>query len=130
MGETDENCLFCKIVAGEIASDRVAESSLAYAFRDLNPQAPVHVLVVPKRHEPDIGSLAAADPESTIAVLELARQVAESENPPPVDGSVPAGGAPSGSYRLVFNTGPDALQTVFHCHAHVIAGRSLTWPPG
>jgi histidine triad (HIT) family protein len=113
---TDPDCLFCKIVAGEIASDRVAESSLAYAFRDLNPQAPVHVLVVPKRHEPDIGSLAAADPESTIAVLELARQVAESEN--------------GGSYRLVFNTGPDALQTVFHCHAHVIAGRSLTWPPG
>ena len=116
MGETDENCLFCKIVAGEIASDRVAESSLAYAFRDVNPQAPLHVLVVPKRHEPDIGSLAAADPESTIALLELAQQVAESEN--------------GGSYRLVFNTGPDALQTVFHCHAHVIGGRPLTWPPG
>src|SRR5436190_21697181 len=112
MGETDETCLFCKIVAGEIASDRVAESPLAYAFRDLNPQAPVHVLVVPKRHEPDIGSLAAADPESTIAVLELARQVAEGENPPPVAGSVPAGGAPNGSSQRASKTWPDALQNV------------------
>ena len=116
MAATDENCLFCKIVAGEIPSDRLAETPLAYAFRDMNPQAPVHVLVVPKTHEPDIGSLAAADPESAIAVLELAKQVAESEN--------------GDSYRLVFNTGADAQQSVFHCHAHVIAGRPLTWPPG
>ncbi|HKY58649.1 MAG TPA: HIT domain-containing protein [Aeromicrobium sp.] len=116
MGDTDDTCLFCKIVAGEIGSERVAESSLAYAFRDLNPQAPVHVLVVPKRHEPDIGSLAAADPESAIAVLELAKKVAETEN--------------DGSYRMVFNTGRDALQTVFHAHAHVIGGRLMTWPPG
>ena len=116
MAATDENCLFCKIVAGEIPSDRLAETPLAYAFRDMNPQAPVHVLIVPKTHEPDIGSLAAADPESAIAVLELAKQVAESEN--------------GGSYRLVFNTGADAQQSVFHCHAHVIAGRPLTWPPG
>jgi histidine triad (HIT) family protein len=112
----DPDCLFCKIVAGEIPAERVAESELAYAFRDVNPQAPVHVLVVPKRHEPDIGTLAAADPDSAIAVLELARQVAEAEN--------------GGSYRLVFNTGADALQTVFHCHGHVIGGRLLTWPPG
>ena len=108
--------MFCKIVAGEVASERVAESALAYAFRDLNPQAPVHVLVVPKRHEPDIGTLAAADPESAIAVLELAKRIAETEN--------------DGSYRMVFNTGRDALQTVFHCHAHVICGRLMTWPPG
>jgi len=116
MGAPDENCLFCKIVAGEIESDRVAESSLAIAFRDVNPQAPMHVLVVPKRHEPDIGSLAAADPASAIALLELAQQVADTEN--------------DGSFRLVFNTGRDALQTVFHCHAHVVGGRLLTWPPG
>ena len=116
MGATDENCLFCKIVTGEVESDRVAESSLAIAFRDVNPQAPMHVLVVPKRHEPDIGSLASADPASAIAVLELAQQVADTEN--------------DGSFRLVFNTGRDALQTVFHCHAHVVGGRLLTWPPG
>lgn len=112
----DPDCLFCQIVAGETPSERVAESELAVAFRDVNPQAPMHVLVVPKRHEPDIGALAAADPESAIALLELARQVAETEN--------------DGSYRLVFNTGRDALQTVFHCHAHVVGGRLLTWPPG
>jgi histidine triad (HIT) family protein len=111
-----DDCLFCMIISGEIESDRVAETDLAYAFRDVNPQAPMHVLVVPKRHEPDIGSLAAADPESAIALLELAEQVAESEN--------------GGSYRMVFNTGRDALQTVFHCHAHVIGGRLMTWPPG
>jgi len=112
----DENCLFCKIVAGEIPAERVAESELAFAFRDVNPQAPTHVLVVPKRHEPDIGTLAAADAASAVAVLELARQVADEVN--------------GGSYRLVFNTGADAQQTVFHCHGHVIAGRPLTWPPG
>ena len=109
------DCLFCKIVAGEIPAERVAESDLAFAFRDVNPQAPTHVLVVPRRHEPDIGSLAAADPASAVAVLDLARQVAEEVG---------------GSYRLVFNTGADAQQTVFHCHGHVIAGRPLTWPPG
>jgi len=112
----DENCLFCKISSGEIQSDRVAETPLALAFRDVNPQAPMHILVVPKRHEPDIGTLAAADPESALAVLALAKQVAESEN--------------DGSYRMVFNTGRDALQTIFHCHAHVIGGRLMTWPPG
>jgi len=111
----DTDCLFCKIVAGEIPAERVAETELICAFRDVNPQAPTHVLVVPKRHEPDIGTLAAADPASAIAVLDLAREVADGVG---------------GSYRLVFNTGSDAQQTVFHCHAHVIAGRPLTWPPG
>ena len=112
----DPDCLFCKIVAGEIPAEKVAETDLAFAFRDVNPQAPTHVLIVPKRHEPDIGTLAAADPRSAIAVLDLAQQVADEEA--------------SGSFRLVFNTGADALQTVFHCHGHVIAGRPLTWPPG
>jgi len=111
----DPDCLFCKIVAGEIPAERIAESDLAFAFRDVNPQAPTHVLVVPRRHEPDIGTLAAVDPASAVAVLDLARQVADEAG---------------GSYRLVFNTGADAQQTVFHCHGHVIAGRPLTWPPG
>jgi histidine triad (HIT) family protein len=112
----EESCLFCKIVAGEIPAERVAETDLALAFRDVNPQAPTHVLVVPKRHEPDIGILAAADPDSAVAVLDLAQQVADQEG--------------NGQFRLVFNTGADALQSVFHCHGHVIAGRPLTWPPG
>jgi histidine triad (HIT) family protein len=113
---TDPDCLFCKIVAGDIPAEIVAETDHTVAFRDLNPQAPTHVLVIPRRHEPDIGSLAVADPEATIAVLAEARRVADSEG--------------TGSYRLVFNTGAEANQTVFHCHAHVLSGRSMGWPPG
>ena len=114
---TDPDCLFCKIVAGEIPSEVVREGEHTLAFRDLNPQAPSHVLVIPRRHEPDIGSLVAAAPDEAAALLEEASRVADQE------------GA-DGNYRLVFNTGPDANQTVFHCHAHVLAGRSFGWPPG
>ncbi|AXT84536.1 histidine triad nucleotide-binding protein [Aeromicrobium sp. A1-2] len=113
---TDPDCLFCKIVAGDIPAEIVSETEHTVAFRDLDPQAPTHVLVIPRRHEPDIGTLAAADAEATIALLSEAKQIAE--------------GAGNGSYRLVFNTGADAHQTVFHCHAHVLAGRGLGWPPG
>ncbi len=110
------DCLFCKIVAGDIPADIVSESEHTIAFRDINPQAPTHALIIPKRHEPDIGSLAAADPDAAIALIAEAQAIAES--------------AGSGSYRLVFNTGADAAQTVFHCHGHVLAGRSMSWPPG
>ena len=109
------DCLFCSIVSGDVPSDTVAESDHAVAFRDVNPQAPTHVLVIPRVHQPDIGRLAAAEPEATIDLLALARRVAEDVG---------------GSYRLVFNTGAEANQTVFHCHAHVLAGRSMSWPPG
>lgn len=114
--ETDPDCLFCKIVAGGVPAEIVSRTDHTVAFRDIDPQAPTHVLVIPIRHEPDIGSLAAADTDATIALLAEARRIAESEG--------------NGSYRLVFNTGPDAMQTVFHCHAHVLAGRGLGWPPG
>ena len=110
-----DDCLFCKIVSGEIPSEGVAESEHAVAFRDVDPQAPTHVLVIPRVHQPDIGSLAEAEPEATVDLLRLARKVADDAG---------------GSYRLVFNTGADAHQTVFHCHAHVLAGRELGWPPG
>lgn len=116
MSLRDPSCLFCKIVAGEIPAEIVSQTDHTVAFRDLNPQAPTHVLVIPTRHEPDIGSLAAADADATIALLAEAKQIAESDG--------------NGSYRLVFNTGADAHQTVFHCHAHVLAGRELGWPPG
>jgi histidine triad (HIT) family protein len=112
---TTDDCLFCSIVSGDVPSETVAESDHAVAFRDVNPQAPTHVLVIPRVHQPDIGSLTAADPEATVDLLALARRVAEDAG---------------GSYRLVFNTGADAAQTVFHCHAHVLAGRSFGWPPG
>ena len=109
------DCLFCSIVSGDIPADVVAENDQALAFRDISPQAPTHVLVIPRVHEPDIGSLVEADPAAAAGVLTLAKQVAD---------------AVGGSYRLVFNTGADAHQTVFHCHGHVLAGRELGWPPG
>lgn len=109
------DCLFCRIVAGEVPAEVVAEDEHALAFRDISPQAPTHVLVVPRVHQPDVGSLAEADPEAAAGLVRLARRVAEDAG---------------GSYRLVFNTGADAGQTVFHCHGHVLAGRPLGWPPG
>lgn len=111
-----QDCLFCKIVGGDIPADVVSETEHTIAFRDVDPQAPTHVLVIPRRHEPDIGSLAAADPDAALALLAEARAIAETQD--------------NGSYRLVFNTGADAHQTVFHCHGHVLAGRPLGWPPG
>ena len=109
------DCLFYRIVAGEVPAEVVAEDEHALAFRDISPQAPTHVLVVPRVHQPDVGSLAEADPEAAAGLVRLARRVAEDAG---------------GSYRLVFNTGADAGQTVFHCHGHVLAGRPLGWPPG
>ncbi|MCK5892472.1 MAG: histidine triad nucleotide-binding protein [Aeromicrobium sp.] len=111
-----DDCLFCSIVAGDVPADVVGETDHTLAFRDINPQAPTHVLVIPKRHEPDVASLAAADPEATVDLITHTRRIADELG--------------TGSYRLVFNTGADAFQTVFHCHGHVLSGRSLTWPPG
>jgi histidine triad (HIT) family protein len=113
---TEPDCLFCRIVAGEIPAEIVAETDHTVAFRDINPQAPTHVLVIPRLHEPDVASLAAAAPETAAALLVETRRIAEQEG--------------HASYRLVFNTGEDAGQTVFHAHGHVLAGRGLTWPPG
>lgn len=110
------DCLFCSIVSGAIPAEIVAESQHTVAFRDINPQAPTHVLVIPKRHEPDVASLAAADPAATADLLTQTKVIADAEG---ADG-----------YRLVFNTGASAGQTVFHCHGHVLAGRGLDWPPG
>jgi histidine triad (HIT) family protein len=111
------DCLFCRIVSGEIPADVVAQNDHAMAFRDLNPQAPVHVLVIPREHHIDVGAMASADSELAGQVLALATQVAEQE------------GLAEG-YRLVFNTGASAGQSVFHVHAHLLGGRNLTWPPG
>lgn len=113
---SDPGCLFCRIVAGEIPATIVAETEHTVAFRDINPQADVHVLVVPRVHEPDVGSLAAADPDVTIALLAEARRI--------------AGDEAGGQYRLVFNTGEKAGQTVFHAHAHVLGGEIHVPLPG
>jgi histidine triad (HIT) family protein len=113
----DESCLFCGILAGDVPADRVAETDLALAFRDITPQAPTHVLVIPKVHAPTLVELAESHPESAIGVLTLAGQVAGQD------------GVGDG-YRLVANNGAAAQQTVFHAHVHVLGGRELTWPPG
>ena len=112
------DCLFCKIVAGDIPAELVAESTRTIAFRDINPQAPTHVLVIPRDHHPDLAAMAAADSGLLAEVAAQAHRVAEAE------------GIAADGYRVVFNTGSRAGQTVFHVHAHVLGGRDLTWPPG
>ena len=112
------DCLFCKIVAGEIPAAVVREGERTIAFRDINPQAPTHVLVVPREHHPTAAEMAAVDPELTAAILLEAAAVAMED------------GVADSGYRVVFNTGPGAGQTVFHVHAHVLGGRGLGWPPG
>ncbi len=110
------DCVFCKVVAGEIPADVVHEGDLVLAFRDLAPVAPTHVLVVPRRHYRDVGALAAGQPEALAELVRVAADV--------------AGAAGHDDYRLVFNTGAGAGQSVFHVHGHLLAGRDLTWPPG
>jgi histidine triad (HIT) family protein len=112
-----DDCLFCRIVAGEIPSTTVHETASTVAFRDINPQAPTHVVVVPREHYPTAYALSQADPALAGAVLAAAGEVAEQE------------GITDG-YRIVFNTGAGAGQSVFHVHCHVLGGRQLTWPPG
>ena len=112
------DCLFCAIVAGDIPAERVRESPRTLAFRDINPQAPVHVLVIPKEHYPDLAALAGAGDGLLAEVAEQAHLVASAE------------GVAETGYRVVFNTGAEAGQTVGHAHAHVLGGRPMTWPPG
>ncbi|NRQ35641.1 histidine triad nucleotide-binding protein [Nonomuraea sp. NN258] len=112
------DCLFCKIVAKEVQADVVYETDRTLAFRDINPQAPTHVLVIPKEHHANAAALAEADDGLADDVLKAAHAVAVQE------------GVAEGGYRVVFNTGPGAGQTVFHVHAHVLGGRGLGWPPG
>lgn len=111
-------CLFCAIVAGEIPATTALETDRILAFRDINPQAPTHVLVIPKTHYPDVAALAAADAALLGEVVGAVRQVA-------ADDVVAESG-----YRVVFNTGAEAGQIVPHVHAHLLGGRFLTWPPG
>lgn len=113
----DADCLFCKIVAGDLPAQVVHETETTVAFRDIEPQAPTHVLVVPRRHEPDAASLTAAAPGDLIDMVGAAAAVAAQE------------GLGDG-YRMVLNTGAAAHQTVFHAHLHVLGGRSMGWPPG
>lgn len=110
-------CLFCRMVSGELTPDTVLETDTVLAFRDLNPQAPVHVLVIPKVHVPDLATLVLQEPSVAVDLGGAIAAVAEQE------------GLGAG-YRVVFNTGADAHQTVFHAHGHVLGGRRMGWPPG
>ena len=115
MGEPAADCIFCKIVAGEIPSASVYSDEHAYAFADNNPQAPTHVLVVPRKHYADVVELA-ADPEAAAGLLAGIRALAVQEG--------------LADFRTVLNTGAKVGQSVFHVHAHVLAGRPMGWPPG
>jgi histidine triad (HIT) family protein len=107
------DCLFCRIVAGEIPADVVHETDTTLAFRDISPKAPVHILVIPKAHHPDVASLAQADPTLAGEVLATAAAVAK------------ATGVSADGYRTIFNTGRNGGQDVFHVHAHVVGGSPL-----
>ena len=111
------DCLFCKIVDGSIPADKVYEDDHVVAFRDINPQAPVHVLVIPRKHIPMLDDATADDHELLGRVLLAAQTIAGNE------------GA-AGAYRVVNNCGAPAGQSVFHVHFHVLAGRDMVWPPG
>lgn len=117
-GAERADCLFCRIADGELPADRVAESEEWLAFRDIDPQAPVHVLIIPRRH---VGSVAELRPEDAglagrlvLAAAETARELGVDED----------------GYRLVTNRGAKAGQSVFHLHVHLLAGRRMEWPPG
>ncbi|MGZ5398598.1 MAG: HIT domain-containing protein [Nocardioides sp.] len=110
------DCLFCTIIAGDIPGDVVLTTDDVVAFRDVNPVAPTHVLVVPRDHAANAAETAAADPALIGALVLAAAEVASREG---LD-----------DYRLVLNTGEGVGQSVFHTHLHVLGGRSMTWPPG
>ncbi|HLX89011.1 MAG TPA: histidine triad nucleotide-binding protein [Acidimicrobiales bacterium] len=118
MTGTDPDCIFCRIAAGEVPADIVHTTEHTVAFRDINPQAPVHVLVIPRRHVDNASTVTAEDAELTADMLVAARQVAAQQ------------GVAERGYRLVFNVGDDAANTVPHLHLHVLGGRRLGWPPG
>ena len=111
--QVDNDCLFCRIVAGEIPATVVHETETTLAFRDIDPKAPVHVLVIPRAHHADVAALAAADPALAADVLAAAGAVAEAE------------GLSADGYRLIFNTGRFGGQEVFHAHGHVVGGAPL-----
>ena len=115
---SEPDCLFCKIVAGEIPADIVYESDTVMAFRDINPQAPIHIVIIPREHIATINDI---DPEHEALVGSLfsaARQIAADE------------GLSDDGYRVVMNCNEAAGQTVFHIHLHLLGGRQLRWPPG
>ena len=114
--DLDSNCLFCRIICGEIPADIVFRKENVVAFNDIGPQAPTHVLIIPTLHLETAGDLARISPTILAAMFTAAEEIAEMRG---VTG-----------YRTVFNTGVEAGQSVFHAHLHLLGGRALAWPPG
>jgi histidine triad (HIT) family protein len=112
------NCLFCKILAGDIPADIIFESETAIAFRDINPQAPTHVLIIPRKHIATINEIAEEDEALVGSLYSAAREIAAGQ------------GIAEHGYRAVMNCNEGAGQTVFHIHLHLLGGRAFSWPPG
>jgi histidine triad (HIT) family protein len=116
MADYEPDCLFCRIAAGEIASERVFEDETVVVFRDINPKAPTHLLAISRRHIASAANLTDADGDLLAAIFGALRHVAEE--------------AGLHGYRIVTNVGAEAGQSVFHLHFHLLAGRHMAWPPG
>jgi len=115
---TDSDCLFCKIVSKDVPAQVVLDRDDVLAFRDVNPQAPTHILIIPKEHVRSIAEIEEGHGDMLADVAQAAAQLAHAE------------GIDESGWRLVTNVGPDAGQSVFHLHFHLLGGRSMTWPPG
>ena len=114
----EDSCLFCKIVAGQVPASFVHEDDRAVAFEDINPQAPQHVLIVPREHIESLNDVSKGDEPLIGHLLRVASQIADQR------------GIGDSGFRTVVNTGPDAGQSVEHVHVHLLGGRSMAWPPG
>jgi histidine triad (HIT) family protein len=117
MPDFDPDCLFCKIAAGSVPAKIVHQDDLVLAFEDINPKAPTHILLIPRRHIPSAAQLTGTDAEMLARLFSVSAQIAR-------DAKIGTG------YRLVSNVGPGAGQSVFHLHFHLLGGRSMSWPPG
>ena len=114
----DPNCLFCRIASGEIPAEVVRSDPDLVAFRDIHPQAPTHILLIPRKHVASVSELEESDAEIMGKLFLAAKELAREE------------GIDDGGYRMIVNAGPDAGQTVFHIHMHLLGGRRMGWPPG
>jgi histidine triad (HIT) family protein len=115
---SEQNCLFCRIVAGEVPAEVIYQDERSLVFRDINPQAPVHVLIIPRDHMESLDEASQRDEATLGHLLRVAARVANEQ------------GLSESGYRTVINTGAGAGQSVFHLHVHVLGGRSMSWPPG
>ena len=115
---THSDCLFCKIARGEIPADVIMQTPDLVAFRDINPQAPTHILIIPRTHLASVSELEPPDAGIVGKLFLAAKELAREE------------GIAEDGYRMVVNAGPDAGQTVFHIHMHLLGGREMRWPPG